>query len=704
MPAAVNEKLDLAYNFVMHTSRNVFLTGKAGTGKTTFLRQIRQSIGKRMVVVAPTGVAAINAGGVTIHSLFQLPFGPLVPGSAVRENNINREKIKIFRTLDLLVIDEISMVRADVLDGIDEVLRRYRHRPEPFGGVQLLLIGDMQQLPPVIRDEDWQLLSPYYETGYFFGSRALQQTPYVSIELTHIYRQADQRFIDMLNGIREKTITRDQLADLNQRYIPDFAPDERDGYITLSTHNQRAQQINSEKLKALKGKLRSFEAEIDKEFPAHAFPTDADLDLKIGAQVMFIKNDISRDKLYYNGKIGRVTDIDDDRIYVECQGDREPLTVERVSWENVRYALDPMTKEITSEVIGTFTQYPLKLAWAITIHKSQGLTFERAIIDASSAFAHGQVYVALSRCKTLDGLVLRAEIPMHSIKSEQRLDDFHEQVQQQTPTEQHLTDAKRAYQEQLLEELFSFETAHLLLHRSRKVIHDHSGAFSGDLMLLLLQLTELLTEKGRVVARRFVRQLPGYFLPDVLPEANEPLRERLQKAGGYFHALLTDEALPLLHRLDTATDNKQARDSLFENLDELEKELISKQHGFDTLRSAFDATAYQQARHKVELDFVPSRKKNEPAEKEGSTGKSGLYGALMKWRNELASEHGTTGFMVLPHKTVTELASQRPSTMDELMAIKGFGKTRARQIGADILRIIELHSGKPAKGSRRKAV
>jgi len=705
----VNEKLDLAHNFVMHTSRNVFLTGKAGTGKTTFLRQIRQTITKRMVVVAPTGVAAINAGGVTIHSLFQLPFGPLVPGSAARENNINREKIKIFRTLDLLVIDEISMVRADVLDGIDAVLRRYRHRTEPFGGVQLLLIGDMQQLPPVIRDEDWQLLSPHYDTGYFFGSRALQQTPYVSIELTHIYRQSDQRFIDLLNGIREKTITRNQLADLNQRYIPDFTPDEQEGYITLSTHNNSAQRINGEKLKALKGKLHSFEAEIDKDFPAHAFPTDADLELKIGAQVMFIKNDISRDKRYYNGKIGRVTDFDDDLIYVECPGESDTLAVERMSWENIRYSLDPTTKEIQSEVIGTFTQYPLKLAWAITIHKSQGLTFERAIIDASGAFAHGQVYVALSRCKTLDGLVLRAAIPMHSIKSEHTLDDFHEQVQQQTPTEQHLTDAKRAYQEQLLDELFSFENVHSLLYRSRKVIHDYSGAFSGDLMQKLLELTELLTGKGRDVSRRFVRQLPDYFSPDSLPEANAPLCDRLQKAGGYFHALLTDEALPLLYRFDTATDNKQAREGLFESLDELEKELLSKQACFATLSTSFDTTACQQARHNVELNFVPSRKKNASgvgtsADKAAGSGKGDLYSALMKWRNELAAEHGTTGFMVLPHKTVSELVSQRPANMDELMAIKGFGKTRARQIGADVLRIIDAFSGKPARGSRKKAV
>ena len=491
MPTPVNKNLELAHQFVLHTNRNVFLTGKAGTGKTTFLHQIKQLSAKRLVVVAPTGVAAINAGGVTIHSLFQLPFGPLAPGVVQQEHRrFNRDKIKLIRTLDLLVIDEISMVRADVLDGIDVVLRRYRNPDKPFGGVQLLLIGDMQQLPPVIRDDDWTLLGPHYDTGYFFGSRALRQTPYVAIELTHIYRQSDQRFIELLNGIREKTITATQLADLNRRHIPDFDPADDEGYITLSTHNNTALTTNAQKLKALKRKSYHFEATVTGEFPAGAFPTEADLELKVGAQVMFIKNDVSREKQYFNGKIGRITDIDKEGVTVLSDG--EEIEVGPVAWENIRYTLDAATKEIKGEVVGQFSQIPLKLAWAITIHKSQGLTFEKAIIDASAAFAHGQVYVALSRCKTLEGLVLKTPIPSHSIKTEPTLEDFHEQVQQQTPSEQHLHDAKR-HSQALLDsaELFSFEEAHSMAYRCRRVANEHAGSLAADLMPMLTQLTEL---------------------------------------------------------------------------------------------------------------------------------------------------------------------------------------------------------------------
>ncbi|MFD2569296.1 helix-turn-helix domain-containing protein [Spirosoma soli] len=691
---SLNEKLNLAHNFVVHTNRNIFLTGKAGTGKTTFLHQVKQLSAKRLAVVAPTGVAAINAGGVTIHSLFQLPFGPLVPGTVQREGRkFNRDKINLLRTLDLLVIDEISMVRADVLDGIDDVLRRYRNRPDPFGGVQLLLIGDMQQLPPVIRDDDWTLLSPHYETGYFFGSKALRRTPYVSIELTHIYRQSDERFISLLNSIREKTVTRAQLDDLNQRYVPDFSPSDDEGYITLSTHNTTAQQINSQKLQSLKGRLHTFTAVIEKEFPTHAYPTEAELDLKVGAQVMFIKNDISREKLYYNGKIGRVTEIDDDLIYVKSQQDGEVIPVDRVSWENIRYTLDSSTKEIKAEVIGTFTQYPLKLAWAITIHKSQGLTFAKAIIDASAAFTHGQVYVALSRCKTLDGLVLRTPIPSHSIKTEQTLEDFHEQVQQQTPTEQHLHDAKRTNQENLLQELFSFDQAHSLIYRCRRVATQYHSILADELHTNLEQLANTQSTKAHNVARRFIQQLPTYFGSDSLPEANQPLQERIRKASAYFRTLLADELLPLVHQCPTDCDNKQVRELLLEAMDELEKELFAKRQSFESVRDGFDALVYLQARNRAELDFQPERKKNETTATSDGAAKGGLYGALMKWRNDLAGEYSTSGYMVLPQKTVHELSRVRPTTTAELLTIKGFGKTKVKQIGEDILRIIQEYAG-----------
>lgn len=709
-----NERLDLAHNYVLHTSQNVFLTGKAGTGKTTFLHQIKQLSAKRLVVVAPTGVAAINAGGVTIHSLFQLPFGPIVPGDQGQMNRkFNSEKIKLLRTLDLLVIDEISMVRADVLDGIDAVLRRYRGGDRPFGGVQLLLIGDMQQLPPVIRDDDWALLQPYYQTGYFFSSQALQQTEYVSIELTHIYRQSDQRFIDLLNGIREKTITAAGLADLNQRYLPDFAPDDEAGYITLSTHNNTAQQINNRKLAELPGPLKSYTATVLDDFPEHMYPTEHKLDLKVGAQVMFIKNDTSRDKLFYNGKIGRIVAFGNDYIEIKCPGEVMPIVTGPVEWQNIRYTLDPTTKAIKSDIIGTFVQFPLRLAWAITVHKSQGLTFERAIIDAGKAFAHGQVYVALSRCKTLEGLVLQTPIPASSIKTEYNLERFHADVQERTPTEQHFQSAKRVNQEQRLYDLFSFEQAAYWLGRSRKVVAESARSLPVNLLPELTELAALLTDKARVMAHRFQKQLLEYFAQEPLPEANEALQVRIRNASTYFHTLLTDELLPKLRELPTESDNKQVRTALLEYLDETEKALVVNLATFAKCRSGFDALLCGEARNRAELDFVPARKQTAPstvgARQRGALGRrdeskpSALYFELMKWRNNMASEHNATAYQIMAQQTLTEIDRVRPETIEQLAKIKGLGKAKAKRIGDELLAIIRNNPDYSSAGYGRSS-
>ncbi|WP_375447705.1 HRDC domain-containing protein [uncultured Fibrella sp.] len=696
-----NERLELAHNYVLHTNQNVFLTGKAGTGKTTFLHQVKQLTAKRLVVVAPTGVAAINAGGVTIHSLFQLPFGPIIPGDQDQLNRkFNSEKIKLLRTLDLLVIDEISMVRADVLDGIDAVLRRYRGGDRPFGGVQLLLIGDMQQLPPVIRDEDWALLQPHYQTGYFFSSQALQQTEYVSIELTHIYRQSDQRFIDLLNGIREKTITAEGLADLNQRYVPDFSPDDEAGYITLSTHNNTAQQINSRKLAELPTPLRFYTATVLDDFPEHMYPTEFKLDLKVGAQVMFIKNDVSRDKLFYNGKIGRIIAFGDDYIEVKCPGEYMTIATSPVEWQNIRYTLDPTTKAIKSEIIGSFMQFPLRLAWAITVHKSQGLTFERAIIDAGKAFAHGQVYVALSRCKTLEGLVLQTPIPASSIKTEHNLERFHADVQERTPTEQHFQSAKRVNQEQRLYDLFSFEQAAYWLGRTRKVVSDSARSLPMTLVPELTELAALLTDKARLMAHRFQKQLPEYFAQEPMPEANEALQVRIRNASVYFHDLLTNELLPKLRELPTDSDNKQVRTALLEYLDETEKALVVNLATFAKCRDGFDALRCGEARNRAELDFVPARKQvgtpTAGLRARSTTGRgnrddskpSALYFELMKWRNNMASEHNATAYQIMAQQTLTEIARVRPETIEQLAKIKGLGKAKAKRIGDELLTII----------------
>lgn len=402
-----NPELQLAWEYAEHTGISIFLTGKAGTGKTTFLRTLRQRSAKSIVVVAPTGVAAINAGGVTIHSFFQLPTAPYVPGSEYKDTfNFSKQKLRIIRALDLLVIDEISMVRADLLDAVDNALRKYRRSSAPFGGVQLLMIGDLLQLAPVVTHAEEGLLRAHYDTTYFFGSKALARIPYVTISLSKVYRQQNEQFVELLNHVRANAMTHSDMALLNSRLNPDFRPEAGSGYIRLTTHNATADDFNRIELARLTGSGRRYGADISGVFPEYAYPTAVDLYLKVGAQVMFVKNDPSAEQRYFNGKIGIITRLDAESVTVACEGDSEPITVGAQQWDNMKYTVDEKTQTVVTETQGSFIQIPLRLAWAITIHKSQGLTFDRVIIDAGRAFAPGQVYVALSRCKTLEGIVL----------------------------------------------------------------------------------------------------------------------------------------------------------------------------------------------------------------------------------------------------------------------------------------------------------
>lgn len=453
-----NNELRLAWDFVEHTGTSIFLTGKAGTGKTTFLKAVKEHSSKRMIVVAPTGVAAVNANGVTIHSFFQLPLTPYVPGTTIRDRyDFRKEKRRIIRTLDMLVIDEISMVRSDLLDAIDFVLRRYRDHTKPFGGVQLMMIGDLQQLTPVVTPKDEQILGTYYDTPYFFGSKALQQISYVTIQLTHVFRQQDDTFISILNHIRDGHPTTDDIALLNTRHKPLFIPKAEDGYIRLTTHNRLADSYNENALLKLPGQRFTFDAEVNGDFPENNYPVEAQLVLKEGAQVMFLKNDASGAHRYYNGRIGHVVKISGDGIEVKCPGDDSAIKVERDTWENTKYVINDQTKTIDSEVLGTFKQYPLRLAWAITIHKSQGLTFEHAIIDAAQSFAPGQVYVALSRCKSLEGLVLASRISPANIINDQRVTDYISHQQQATERSvEALPDLKEEYYRYQLLDMFNF--------------------------------------------------------------------------------------------------------------------------------------------------------------------------------------------------------------------------------------------------------
>lgn len=448
----------VAWSYVEHTGINVFLTGKAGTGKTTFLKRVVAESNKTCVVVAPTGVAAINAGGVTIHSFFQLAPQPFVPGSRSGvKYNFSRRKLRIMRAMDLLIIDEISMVRSDMLDAVDECLRRVRRSNAPFGGVQVLMIGDLQQLTPVTTYEDDAVLSKYYTTPYFFGSRVLSQARYVTISLEHVYRQRDERFVQLLNHVRDNRVTEGDMALLQSRCQPDFEPRPEDGYIRIATHNYVADAYNERRMSQLPGAGMVYTAVVTGEFSENLYPTSSSLLLKVGAQVMFIRNDTSGAHRYYNGKLGVVAELQQEYVKVMCSDSSEPVTVSREEWENVRYSVGVEAENLSTEVIGVFSQMPLRPAWAITVHKSQGLTFDRAVIDAGKAFAPGQVYVALSRCRSLEGLVLATPLGRNAIFMDEGVGKYLREQSAAMATDVVRLDAyKMEYARGLMVELFDF--------------------------------------------------------------------------------------------------------------------------------------------------------------------------------------------------------------------------------------------------------
>ncbi len=700
-----NPELQLAFDFVEQTNKNLFLTGKAGTGKTTFLRTLRALSPKRMIVVAPTGVAAINAGGVTIHSFFQMPFGPHIPGKPAqqdqdsadspkttfdRSQRFSREKINIMRSLDLLVIDEISMVRADLLDAVDEVLRRFKDRYKPFGGVQLLMIGDLQQLAPVAKDDEWDLLRPYYDTIFFFGSRALQKTDFATIELKHIYRQSDQAFIDLLNRVRDNRMDQHSLDALNQRFIPGFDPANDEGYITLTTHNYQSQAINETKLKKLKGRTHHFTAQVEGEFPEYSYPTEFELELKEGAQVMFVKNDISHEKLFFNGKIGNVKRIEDDTIYVKCEGDYETIAVEPAEWLNNKYTINDETKEITEIPVGKFIQYPLKLAWAITIHKSQGLTFERAIIDANAAFAHGQVYVALSRCKTMEGLVLSSPISQDSIKSDASVKGFSAQAEMNQPGEKELVASRIAYQQTLLVELLDFSSIQRRLHYIQKLIKENANVLLPGFAAVYNGMGEKLNTDLIGVVNKFNPHIGQLLIENQMIESNAALQERIKKASAYFAEKTEENIIRVLQHTEIEADNKEIRKSLKEATDNLYQEAYIKTAAFKACASGFSVKIYLDAKAKASIEKIQLRKETKIPVAGRYEGKMNavMLSSIKSWRIEKADEEDLPVYMVLPQKTMYDLVGMMPVTLKELKGIKGFGKKKVLKYGDELIAII----------------
>ena len=531
-----NEIFDLAYRFVTETSENIFLTGKAGTGKTTFLKYLKENATKNIVVAAPTGVAAINAGGVTLHSLFQLPFHPFLPTRNHKDELLakiryNKQRQQLLRKMEVLVIDEISMVRCDVMDAIDTILRSIRRNYDtPFGGVQLLCIGDLHQLPPVAQNHEWSILQEYYTTPFFFDSLSIKEQMPLLIELNKIYRQKEDSFVRLLNKVRNNQMDADDFEDLHMRYDPLFSPMPGEKYITLTSHNKQAAEINQRKIENLFTPPFTFKAVVEEDFPEHAFPAEAELVLKEGAQVMFLKNDIVA-KRYFNGKIGVVNLLEKDKIIVDCDGIE--IEVGKETWENTRYTLNRADGKLEQETLGTFTQYPLRLAWAITIHKSQGLTFEKVMIDAGASFSSGQVYVALSRCTSLEGIVLLSKLSSTTLFSNDHVVKGQQSLTHKGSLAERFTGARQVFTQQLISETFSFNDVEigiaLLLHH----ITQQQDKLNAESLPWIENIKQhFIADKS--VGLKFIDVVSHIMKDEPVIENNEAAQKRISDAARNF--------------------------------------------------------------------------------------------------------------------------------------------------------------------------
>lgn len=689
-----NQQLEMANKIVRHTNANLFLTGKAGTGKTTFLKSLKETTPKRMIVVAPTGVAAINAGGVTIHSFFQINFGPFIPGrtSATEINRMRKEKMNIIRTLDLLVIDEISMVRADLLDAIDDTLRRIRRSSQPFGGIQLLMIGDMQQLTPVARDDEWAILKEYYSTPYFFSSQALQQTNYTCIELKEIFRQSDTHFIELLNKVRENKIDSATLEELNKRYMPQFTPEKGTRYIRLTTHNHTAQHINESELDKLRGVPQRFVAQTTGTFPEQSYPNDKELTLKVGAQVMFIKNDSSKEKRYFNGKLGTVKSFGDGFVIVEDESNGEEISVTQEVWENIRYTINDETKEIEETIDGTFSQMPLKTAWAITIHKSQGLTFEHAIIDAQNSFSHGQVYVALSRCKTLEGMVLSTPLSFNSVKLDLRVESFSHELCNRIPDEEQYNRLRKEYYVQLLIEQFSFDKIYNSMLILQRIVCENLSHSFPKLVKLYDDNIVLFNKEIADVSKKFTSQLQNLTQAEYELSCNDQLQDRIIKGSQYFAQKIED----IVHSLVIQTqsidiDNKELSKRIRENSNNLLLLFNEKKSTLKECHNGFSIKDYLKAKNNEVLSEkeTPTLKQPKVTSVSDDILYPELYERLKQWRKEKADEQKVPAYVVLSQKALINLTNTLPKDGIELLKVNGIGEVLAKRYGEDILTIID---------------
>jgi PIF1-like helicase/Helix-turn-helix domain/HRDC domain len=695
-----NEMFELAIQLVNQSSRNIFLTGKAGTGKTTFLKYIRNSSGKQMAIVAPTGVAAINAGGVTIHSFFQLPISPFIPGSkgygpndevADQHSLLSRlrltgEKRKVIQELELLVIDEISMVRCDTLDAIDTVLRHIRRRRfERYGGVQVLFIGDMYQLPPVVPDQEWQILSEFYNSPFFFDSKVVQEEPPLYIEFSKIYRQSEERFIHLLNRVRNNELDEEALKLLESRFIPQFRRRKDDGYVILTTHNRKADLINAEELNKISDPPKVYDAEIKGEFSEKAYPAEERLILKPGSQVMFIKNDTAdRGKRYFNGKIGTIQRLEADKVFVQCKDEPGEIEVTKETWENIRYSLDKNTRKLDEEVLGSYTQFPLRLAWAITIHKSQGLTFEKAIIDAEDAFAPGQVYVALSRCTSLSGLVLKTKVRPNSLYSDRRIVAFSQSRSSSAELLTELAAAKKDYEQTVLLSVYDFTLIAENINSLGNYVRKNIGSFNKDAEPWVTQLHEKMIAT-REVALKFQVQLKNLFSLDTAESSL--LDERIKASVVFFKGKLI-EVIDYLLQSKVITDSRMHAKEYNDSLREVFSQLSFKKHLIQGFENGFSIDDYQKRKNKFTLPAFSINVYAGSSQQFAESPHPVLHMQLRKLRDSICSRTDLPIYIVAGSNTLLEMSSYLPQSLAELRKISGFGDAKVEKYGQEFLSLI----------------
>jgi hypothetical protein len=681
-----NEIFDLAFRFVTETSENIFLTGNAGTGKTTFLKYLKENCSKNIIVAAPTGVAAINAGGVTLHSLFQLPFTPFLPTPFSKKELLGKLKYNsrrqdLFRKMDLLVIDEISMVRCDTMDAIDTILRSVRRKQQfPFGGVQLLCIGDLYQLPPVARRQEWSILQEYYSSEFFFDSMVIKEQMPMLIELKKIYRQKEDSFVNLLNKVRNNNMNADDFEDLHLRYFPGFRPAQEEKYITLTSHNNQADNINYSELQKLSALSFTYNAEIQDDFPETMFPAEASLVLKEGAQVMFLKNDT--EKRYFNGKIGVIKSLMQDEIIVNCDG--VDIYVSQETWENTRYVLTPNEGRLDQEVLGTFTQFPLRLAWAITIHKSQGLTFEKVMIDAGAAFSSGQVYVALSRCTSLDGIVLLSKIPSSAIYSNQNVIKGHQTLAPKGSLAERFEGARQIFTQQLLEEIFSFNEISTMvdvldfrIREQREKLNKGAVEWINDFKNEFIALKK--------VGMNFIFHTGTFMKKEAVIEKNTELQKRINDAANHFGPrFLTLQENIQNHPL--ITEQRDPAIIINEYLNELLLRLHLQNYLLQYCKEPFSVTTFLQHKikfrqPKLNLSVYASGKKQSFSDIPNAE----LFDTLKRWRDIVCEENNIPIYLVANQNALKEIAAYLPFTKKDLMLLSGFGKAKAEKYGDEIL-------------------